>query len=98
MEKIPTSAIYTTAITRSVANAAARRRSVAGNWGFAKLREAAIIFAKMSDSDSDSTTELSPHTVPYYQQQPMLVSFSHFLAVLLEEAQRPSLPRAALSG
>ena len=89
MEKIPTSAIYTTAITRSVANAAARaRRSVAGNWGFAKLREAAIIFAKMSDS----TTELSPHTVPYYQQQPMLVSFSHFLAVLLEEAQRPSLP------
>ena len=95
MEKIPTSAIYTTAITRSVANAAARR-SVAGNWGFAKLREAAIIFAKMSDSDS--IMELSPHTVPYYQQQPMLVSFSHFLAVLLEEAQRPSLPRAALSG
>ena len=91
MEKIPTSAIYTTAITRSVANAAARRSvAVAGNWGFAKLREATIIFAKMSDSDS--TTELSPHTVPYYQQQPMLVSFSHFLAVLLEEAQRPSLP------
>ena len=43
--------------------------------------------AEMSDSTMKAFT--AAHTVR--TQQPMLVSFSHFLAVLLEEAQRPSL-------
>ena len=48
--------------------------------------------AEMSDSAMKAFT--AAHTVR--SQQPMLVSFSHFLAVLLEEAQRPSLPLPSL--
>ena len=79
---------------------------MAWNWGFAKLHEETIILAEMSDSTMKAFT--AAHTavlsiVPLRTQQPMLVSFSHFLAVLLEEVQRPSLPppsfpRAVLSG
>ena len=73
---------------------------MAWNGGFAKLHEATIILAEISDSAMKAFT--AAHTVR--TQQPLLVSFSHFLAVLLEEAQRPFLhppsvlPRAVLSG
>ena len=67
---------------------------MAWNWGFAKLHEATIVLAEMSDSTMKAFT--AAHTVR--SQQPMLVSFSHFLAVLLEEAPPSVLPRAVLSG
>ena len=70
---------------------------MAWNWGFAKITRDDHHFAKMSDSTMKAFTTVHSALLSIVSGGSRQCSY-HFLAVLLEEAQRPPSPSLSSCG